>query len=230
MSAASAASPPVPAGVGPSAATASAPAGVAAERYRQLLAGRRERAAELARSERRLSNARLATFAAGVALAVAVFFARALHVAWLAPPALVFVVLLFVHDRVIRRRERAERAVAFFEDGLARLAHDFAGRGEPGERFRDPHHPYAEDLDLFGRGSLFELLCRARTREGEDRLASWLLAPARPQELAERQDAVRELTPALDLREDLAVLGEDVRAGLHAAALRSWGQAPPAFA
>jgi hypothetical protein len=131
---------------------------------------------------------------------------------------------------VIRRRERAERAAACSENGLARLAHRFAGTGEPGERFRDPHHPYAEDLDLFGRGSLFELLCRARTREGEDRLATWLLAPATPEALAERQEAVRELTPALDLREDLALLGEDVRAGLHAAALRRWGEAPPGFA
>jgi hypothetical protein len=201
-----------------------------AEAFARRLAARRARAQELAAWDRRLSNARLAAFAAGVAAAIAVFAARALAPAWLLPPAALFVGLVVAHDRVIRRRERAERAVRFYEHGLARLGHRFAGSGEPGERFRDPHHPYAEDLDLFGRGSLFELLCRARTREGEDRLASWLLAPARPPELTERQDAVHELTPELDLREDLAVLGENVRAGLHAAALRSWGQAPPPFA
>lgn len=200
-----------------------------AEAYARRLAERRARADVLARQDRRLSNARLATFAAGVALAAAVFFGRVIGVAWLAPPALLFVVLLFVHDRVIRRRERAERAVRFFEDGLARLAHQFAGRGEAGERFRDPHHPYAEDLDLFGPGSLFELLCAARTREGEERLAGWLREPAPAAEVRARQEAVAELRDRLDLREDLAVLGEDVRAGLHARALRAWAEAPPAF-
>jgi hypothetical protein len=203
--------------------------GTPAEAYASRLAERRAAAGALARRDRRLSNARLATFAAGVGLAGAVFFGRALGPAWLLPPAALFVALVLAHDRVIRRRERAERAVRFFEDGLARLGHAFAGRGEPGERFRDPHHPYAEDLDLFGRGSLFELLCAARTREGEERLAAWLRAPAPPAEVRARQEAVAELRERLDLREDLAVLGEDVRAGLHAAALRRWAEAPAAF-
>ena len=201
-----------------------------AEEYARRLADRRARAQELARRDRLLSNARLATFAAGAAAALAVFFAKALAVGWLLPPVLVFVALLVAHDRVIRRRERAERAVAFYERGLARLAHRFAGTGEPGERFLDPGHPYAVDLDLFGRGSLFELLCAARTHEGEERLADWLLAPAAPAVVRERQEAVAELRERLDLREDLALLGEDVRAGLHARTLRSWGEAPRSFA
>jgi hypothetical protein len=200
-----------------------------AEAYARRLAERRAVADALARSDRRLSNARLATFAAGVGAAGAVFFGRVLGPAWLLPPVVLFLALVLAHDRVIRRRERAERAVRFFEDGLARLAHRFAGRGEPGERFRDPHHPYGEDLDLFGPGSLFELLCAARTREGEERLAAWLRAPAPPAEVRARQEAVAELRDRLDLREDLAVLGADVRAGLHAPALRRWAEAPPAF-
>jgi hypothetical protein len=200
------------------------------EEYARRLADRRGRAGELARGDRLLSNARLATFFAGVAAALAVFFAKILAIGWLLPPGVVFVALLVVHDRVIRRRERAERAVAFYERGLARLAHRFAGTGEPGERFRDAGHPYAEDLDLFGRGSLFELLCAARTREGEEQLAAWLLAPAAPAVVRERQEAVAELRERLDLREDLALLGEDVRTGLHARTLRDWGGAPPVFA
>jgi hypothetical protein len=205
------------------------PATAPAEEYARRLGERRTRAVELARRDRLLSNARLATFAVGAVMALAVFFGKALGIAWLLPPAALFAALLVVHDRVIRRRQRAERAVAFYERGLARLAHRFAGTGEPGERFRDSGHPYAEDLDLFGRGSLFELLCAARTREGEDQLAAWLLAPAAPAVVRERQEAVAELRERLDLREDLALLGEDVRAGLHARALRTWGEAPPAF-
>ena len=33
------------------------------------------------------------------------------------------------------------------------------------------------DLDLFGKGGLFELLCTVRTRMGEERLAQWLKTP-----------------------------------------------------
>ena len=68
-----------------------------------------------------------------------------------------------------------------------------AGTGEPGDRFRDDQHLYANDLDIFGSGSLFELLSIARTRAGEDALAAWLTAPAAPQEIAARQAAIAEL-------------------------------------
>ena len=55
------------------------------------------------------------------------------------------------------------------------------GTGESGESFQNASHPYSRDLDLFGAGSLFELLCTARTQAGQETLAKWLLAPAPPQ-------------------------------------------------
>ena len=90
----------------------------------------------------------------------------------------------------------------------------------------DPAHPYAQDLDLFGKGSLFELLSTARTHIGEDTLARWLLAPAEPATLRERNQAVDELRPRMDLREDLAVLAEEARTGVDPSALAAWGEAP----
>ena len=39
-------------------------------------------------------------------------------------------------------------------------------------------HPYADDLDVFVPGGLFQLLSSARTRAGENTLASWLMRPA----------------------------------------------------
>jgi len=83
--------------------------------------------------------------------------------------------------------------------------------GEPGERFRDDRHVYANDLDLFGTGSLFELLSLARTYTGEETLARWLTTAADAPELRARQEAVRELGPALDLREHLAIAGTEIR-------------------
>ena len=97
-----------------------------------------------------------------------------------------------------------------------------------GERFRDPKHVYADDLDLFGRGSLFELLSTARTGAGEAALASWLLAPGDREALTGRQQAVEELRGRVDLREELALMGEDIRAAVDADAPARWGVDPPA--
>src|SRR5204862_2986122 len=74
--------------------------------------------------------------------------------------------------------------------------------------------------------SLFELLSSARTRIGEETLAAWLKAPAGHGAVRARQEAATELAPRTDLREDLAVLGEDARTGLRADALAAWGERP----
>src|SRR5262249_52111715 len=58
-------------------------------------------------------------------------------------------------------------------------------------------------------------------------LADWLLTPAAQDMLLARHAAVDELRDMLDLREDLAVLGEDVRSGVHPEELASWGSEPP---
>ncbi|HET8643955.1 MAG TPA: DNA mismatch repair protein MutS, partial [Vicinamibacteria bacterium] len=91
----------------------------------------------------------------------------------------------------------------------------------------DPAHPYAADLDLFGRGSLFERLCQARTHSGQEVLAAWLGAAAEVGELRQRQAAVAELTPLLDLREDMAALGAEARTAVDSTTLRRWATAPP---
>ena len=100
------------------------------------------------------------------------------HAWWLLAPLLALAVLIQRHDRVVRARDAAARAVAFYERGLARIEDRWIGTGTPGERFIDDRHLYANDLDLFGRGSLFELLAIARTHAGQDALAAWLQAPA----------------------------------------------------
>ena len=61
------------------------------------------------------------------------------------------------------------------------------------------------DLDLFGRASLLQLLGPVGTPGAQSTLASWLLEPAPPDEVASRQEAVRELGPLLDWRQELSV-------------------------
>jgi hypothetical protein len=144
-------------------------------------------------------------------------------------PIAAFVVLAVVHDQLIRAVAGCSRCIRFYEQGLARLDGSWHGKGVAGERFLEPSHPYARDLDLFGRASLFELLCIARTRAGEETLARWMLAPAAPEKVRERQAAAVELSERLSFRERLATLGEDLTLGVRPKELVTWGEAAPLF-
>jgi hypothetical protein len=199
------------------------------DEYQSRLKARMQVAAEVERRHITLGNFQLGVAAAGALAAWMVVGRHWLAPEWLLLPAAVFALLALLHERVIRAHKRAERAAAFYEKGIARLEDRWAGRGDGGERFDDPAHPYAEDLDLFGKGSLFELLSTARLRSGEETLARWLLNPADPAEVRERQAAVEELRHRLDLREEISMLGEDLRSGIDPGALARWAEKPLLF-
>ena len=143
---------------------------------------------------------------------------------WLLIPIALFVVLVIAHRRVVTALNMAKRAVSVYGRGLARMEDRWAGSGETGEEFKDPLHPYAEDLDILGEGSLFQLLSTARTNMGKQCLARWLLTHAEVQKIQERQAAVAELKPRLDFREDLAVSGESERIAAKPEALIAWAR------
>ena len=197
--------------------------------YLRRLDARRGSVEQMERRHRTLGNCRLLVALAAAILAFLAFGFDAISPLWLLIPAILFVVLVVIHEQIIQTRNQCARAVAFYESGLARLDNRWAGHGETGERFRDRLHPYSEDLDLFGTGSLFELLSTARTREGELILADWLRAPATGDVVRTRHAAVTELRSRLDLREDLAVLGEEVRTKVHTDALAGWGEHAAVF-
>ncbi len=196
------------------------------QEYRQRLRDREARVAEHEKKHIRLGNIRLALAVAASLMAWRAFGHHDFSAWWLVAPVAAFVGIAAYHARVLRDQSLAERAGTVYRNGLARIEDRWAGIGQTGARFDDPAHIYAADLDLFGRGGLFELLSTARTRIGEDTLASWLLAPADPNYILERQAAVAELRDQLDLREDLAVLGEDAGVGVHAEALIQWAESP----
>ncbi len=194
--------------------------------YADRLERRRARAAELSRVELWISAGRLAVAAAGAVAGWLALVEGSIAAWWLAPPVAAFLALVVVHERAIRARRRCERAAAFHKGCLERLEGRWQGQGPTGERFLAGDHLYAADLDLFGPGSLFEMLCAARTGSGEETLAAWLKQPAPPEEVRRRQEAVAELRGRLDLREDLALAGEDVRAAVDPGALVAWAEAP----
>jgi len=167
---------------------------------------------------------KLGTIAAGLVLAWLSLARNLFSPYWLIAVVVLYVILAVWHDRVIRARTHAETAAAFYRRGIARIEDRWPGTGEPGERFRDSKHIYAEDLDLFGRGGLFELLSTARLPMGENRLANWLCVPSPRETILERQGLLQSLRDNLDLREDLAVMGEDLRVKLNPETLEGWSE------
>lgn len=170
---------------------------------------------------------KLATIVAGLALVWLAFGRHFLSPYWLFALAALYTALAIFHEITIRGRMHAETAAAFYRRGIARIEDRWAGTGETGERFRDTNHVYADDLDLFGRGSLFELLSIARLPMGENRLARWLCNPSPKDEILERQKIVQSLNEKLGLREDLAVIGEDLRVRLNPETLTGWAEDAP---
>jgi len=199
--------------------------------YASRLEERRTLENSLAARDRSIANARLIA----IALAILLLF-LAVVTAWMPqwlwiPPLVAFIVLIVIHDRTLTARRRAASAVAFYERAVERTTDAWQGKGFGGEAFAEEHHPYATDLDLFGSGSLYELLCVAATRAGRTKLAGWLKEPARdPAEIVDRQVAAAELRDRLDLREELAIVAAEVTGDVERAELERWGEATPLLA
>ena len=195
-----------------------------ANEYTQRREARLKVRAERERVHLRIGNFKLLVIVAGLVLTWFSLIKNTVSDYWMILPVAVYGALAVWHELVIRARTRAERAAAFYERGLSRIDDRWAGTGEAGERFRDAKHIYAEDLDLFGTGGLFQLLCSARTAMGEEWLARWLLAPSTVAAIHERQELVAELRDKIDLREDVALKGEGLRAELDPAGLAAWAE------
>jgi hypothetical protein len=198
------------------------------EEYKRRLEHWRAAERRFQRQFIRIGNERLA---AGIAFAILAALAAGMHAIsgwWLLGPVAVFIALMIVHSRVIRQRDLAARAARYYQKRMLRLGDSsaWAGNGQTGERFRDPSHVYSEDLDLFGKGSLFELVSCARTAAGEETLASWLLSPADCETALARQTAITELRGRLDLRERIAFIGEEIRSSIEIEKLEAWASAP----
>src|SRR6185503_19542085 len=197
-----------------------------AEEYRSRLSEWSRRAEAFERSHSRMGNAR-ALFLFGV-LAVAAVLCRT-EASW--GVALTLLVLGLVlsgiwHVRIEAARNAARRGIRFYQSGLERLDGTWFGKGSPGTEFLDPHHPYAADLDIFGVGSLFELVNAAHTQIGRTTLATWLLEPASLQEIVARQEAIKEMSPKVDFRERLGFLAAEAQSWIPTESLTSWARQP----
>lgn len=183
----------------------------------------------LREAEHKAGMARLFTFLAAAAAAGLAFGPAGWSGWWILPGTFGFVAAVGWHQRIVARRRDAERAVVYYRRAVARVDDQWRGVGATGADWAKPTHPFAGDLDLFGEGSLFQLLCAARTRMGQHSLAKFLLDGADPKEVLARQEAVRELAGNLDLFEELALLGTRAKTDLDPDHLARWTRDPSRF-
>ena len=191
--------------------------------YHRRLDAWKGRIAELDREHFLVSNLRLLLAVGGAASLWYAFVRGAISPAWVLLPAAAFGAVAVYHARRLLLGERARRAQRLYERGLARLDDEWTGSGQDGARFLEGH-PFARDLDLFGRGSLFELISTASTESGEATLAGWLSAGADLDEIRARQAAIGELKPMADFREDLSVLAAEAEVS-RTGAIAGWAGA-----
>lgn len=185
-----------------------------AEIYRQRARDFQQRATRATRWDRRLTATRAALFLAGAACLGVALAAESQRTAdyftAAAAIGLVFLVVITVHESIRNALDRFQELQRINEQLGARLLRDwdeFPCRivEVPGE-----HAAVARDLDVFGRRSLFHFLCQAHTPLGIETLRDWLLNPASPAEVDERQRSVRELGPLVELREQLVLRGRQL--------------------
>lgn len=174
---------------------------------------------------------RLAVFAALLlfgAEAAATPERRAVFTAAAAIAAIAFLALVRYSARLNAERRHVRALAEANEQGAARVERDWsriAGDTWPGSEADDT----LSDLSVFGRQSLAALLPAVSPAVGRPRLGAWLANKAGVDEIARRQDGIRELVPEAAFREDMAVFGARAHASSERIAqFRTWASTPSA--
>lgn len=196
--------------------------------YAKALARHQDEQASARRRLERLGNVRLALAAAFVVLLLLPLFTRG-GGPWLllVPLTAAFLILGRQMDRADRQLRLVSALVDFYADGLGRHDGSWRTRGDDGADLSGEGAALADDLDLFGRGSLYQLIARCRTTPGRTTLARWLSAPAEAEVAAARLAVARGLAAQQDARARLfAAAGEAEDGALSADPLLTWVQGP----
>jgi hypothetical protein len=165
----------------------------------QKFAGERDL---LQRKLRVSSIARLTLFLTGAA---AVYFLWDHWQAALAVSAVIFVVFLMLvsrHSNIKRQRDFKHALVEIQQEEIRLGSRDFLHR-DTGKEFLEDDHEYGRDIDLFGRGSIFQYLNRSVTREGISALAQKLTSN-NITDITEKQEAIKELSGLVDYRQEFS--------------------------
>ena len=160
-------------------------------------------------------TARRIIFVCGVLLALAFCNFAGRTAAWVVAGALLilFSVVTVFHNKVRDSLTRNGLLIEIKKVQIARIYLDWdqIPLGDP-LAHPIPGHPFETDLDITGERSLHRLLDCAVTKEGSERLKSWLLNPRPdPHLIEQRQSLVQELKTHSWFRDKLQLLSAVAR-------------------
>lgn len=176
----------------------------AKEQYEKRKLYYRRRLEKLTRTINRLSNVRLITFLAGCGLAVFFYMngSKSLSLGLMIFTVVSFVALVLWHQNLRTQQTYIQALYENYDQALSRRAGEWRNFPDTGEDFKEPTHPYSEDLDIFGLGSLFQWISTAKTFRGRETLKEVLTQPPGEVEtIKKRQEAIQELGKNLAWRQ-----------------------------
>ena len=159
----------------------------------------------------RISNYRLLTAFIGLAGAAALYRTGNFYLGagFLLAAIVLFCYLVMEHGQLKKKRKYAIIFREINEQSLKRIKGEWIDFADTGEEFKDPEHPFAEDLDLFGEGSLFQWINTAVTYGGRQRMKEILLSPPEEGEvICRRQEAIEELAGRIGWRQRFLAEGK----------------------
>ncbi len=173
------------------------------------------RAKTLNEISRKYWTARRIIFVSGVLLGLAFCNFAGSRAAWIVAGILlaIFSIVTFFHTRVRNSLTRNSLLIKIKQVQIARIRLDWdkIPAGDTSAQSMTGH-PFETDLDITGERSLHRLLDSAVTKEGSDRLKSWLLNPRPEMDLIKhRQTLVEELRGHHVFRDKLQLLAAVAR-------------------
>ncbi|WP_291648696.1 MutS family DNA mismatch repair protein [Clostridium sp.] len=119
----------------------------------------------------------------------------------------IFIVVAYYHNKRIQEKREYEIYININKNGINRIKGTFKEKEDKGEEFLRDDHPFASDLDIFGRNSLFQMINSTRTKFGRSKLSEMLnlkVIPSR-EEILKKQEAINELGKKVEWRQRLEV-------------------------
>lgn len=118
--------------------------------------------------------------------------------------SILFLYLAKVHEGIVNKISKREALIDVNKKEILRLEGKWREFNDLGEEYLDNKHPFINDLDIFGKNSLFQWINETGTVYGREKLSHLLKLEELPnkEEILLRQEALKELSKKVDFRHE----------------------------